>query len=168
GPAIARWCEPRYRRRCTLHRGERRHAVPGRWRRGSPVVPLVRVVVLVLLLEQVVHFFFENQQGRGLGEGLLLACQLALQAADSLRHRRRGRLAVVEGEPPALQLGQLDTLAPEKRGQPVTVEVCRIGDDARLLGDGPCPLLRSVGGHHREATRIRQPPRQVLLPQAGL
>src|SRR6266498_866124 len=72
-----------------------------RSRRGSRLGLLVRVVVLVLL--QVVEYFFENQERCGLGECLLLTRELALQPPNALRRRDRSPAFLVEREPPLLE-----------------------------------------------------------------
>ena len=63
------------------------------------------------------EFFFENEQRRRLGESLLLACQLALEPADAVRHRLGRPALLVEREAPLFELGQAHTVLLQERGE---------------------------------------------------
>jgi len=109
--------------------------------------------------------FFEHQQRRNFGQCLLLASELALELANALVGRRRGSSALVKGNPPLLVLSEFHSFAFEMGGQLLAIKIGGLGEDASLLLDRPLAQggLRFFG-HDRQATRVLQPARQVLLP----
>src|SRR5580765_7270119 len=136
--------------------------------RGSLLVLPARVVVLVLPVEGL-HFFFENKKRRRFSERLLLASELALELTNPPVGRRRGSSALVKGNSPLLILGQFYPFAFEVRAQLLAIKLAGPGQDMSLLLDRPLAHsgLRCIG-HNRQATRLGQPARQVLLPDPCL
>ena len=113
--------------------------------------------------------FFEHEQRCSFSQCLLHASELALELANPLDRRRRGSSALVKGDPPLLVVGELHPFAFEVGGQRLAIKMGRLGENTSFLLNRPLAHdgLRFIG-HDRQATRLLQPARQVLLPDPGL
>src|SRR5690606_5478848 len=141
-------------------------------RRGRGSSPALARRIVVLVPPERAGFFCEHQEGRRLGERLVLAQQLPLELSESLL--LSGPLSTTaEGRKrlrsPRIHGGPVKTLSTEVGAEFRFLEPGRLAEHAQPLLSGPVlrparwprsPLLVVVLRHEGNASRFLQPPRE--------
>ena len=114
--------------------------------------------------------FFENEQRRSFGQCLLLASELALELANALVRRRRGSLRPRQGQCATARTRRASPLRVRGRRSAPRHQVWRPrrGHEPSARRSTRARRASVVSAIDRQATRLLQPARQVLLSDSRL